>query len=66
MAWIDYTKTYDIVPHSRIIERLDLFGVAENIKTLFVNGMEKWKLVLFLPISSLICIKFQQHSPIIS
>ena len=32
MAWIDYTKTYDLVPHSRIIEGLDLFGVAENIK----------------------------------
>ena len=28
MAWIDYKKAYDMVPHSWIIECLDLFGVA--------------------------------------
>ena len=39
MAWIDYKKAY-IVPHSWIIECLDLFGVAENIKSLLVNSME--------------------------
>ena len=33
MAWIDYKKAYDMVPHSWIKECLDLFGVAENIKT---------------------------------
>ena len=27
MAWIDYKKAYDMVPHSWIIECLDLFGV---------------------------------------
>ena len=43
MAWIDYKKAYDMVPHLRIIECLDLFGVAENIKSLLVNSMEKWK-----------------------
>ena len=31
MVWIDYNKAY-MVPHSWIIECLDLFGVAENIK----------------------------------
>ena len=41
MAWIDYKKAYDMVPRSCIIECLDLFGVAENIKTLLVNSMEK-------------------------
>ena len=30
-----------IVPHSWIIESLDLFGVAENIKSLLMNSMEK-------------------------
>ena len=45
MAWIDYKKAY-MVPHSRIIECLDLFGVAENIKSLLVNSMEKWKVIL--------------------
>ena len=46
MAWIDYKKAYDMVPHSWIIECLDLFGVAENIKSLLVNNMEKWKVML--------------------
>ena len=43
MAWIDYKKAYDMVPHSWIKECLDLFGVAGNIKTLLVNNMEKWR-----------------------
>ena len=46
MAWIDYKKAYDMVPHPWIIECLDLFGVAENIKSLLVNSMEKWKVML--------------------
>ena len=46
MAWIDYKKAYDMVPHSWIIECLDLFGVAENINSLLVNSVEKWKVML--------------------
>ena len=45
IAWIDYKKAYDMDPHSWIIECLDLFGVAE-IKSLLVNSMEKWKVML--------------------
>ena len=46
MAWIDYKKAYHMVPHSWIMEYLDSFGVAENIKSLLVNSMEKWKVML--------------------
>ena len=46
MAWIDYKEAYDMVPHSWIIEYLDLLGVAENINSLIVNSMEKWKVML--------------------
>ena len=46
MAWIDYQKAYDMVPHSWTTECLDLFGVAENIKSLLVNSMEKWEVML--------------------
>ena len=46
MAWIDYKKAYDMVPYLWIIECLDLFGVAENIKSFLVNSMEKWKVML--------------------
>ena len=35
-----------MVPHSCIIECLDLFGVAENIKSFLVNSMEKWMVKL--------------------
>ena len=35
-----------MVSHSWIIGCLDLFGVVENIKSLLVNSMEKWKLIL--------------------
>ena len=45
MAWIDYKKAYDMVPQSWVIECLNLFGVAENIKSLLVNSMEKWKVM---------------------
>ena len=44
MAWIDYKETY-IVPHSWILECLDLFGVAENIESLLVNSMKRWKVM---------------------
>ena len=46
MAWMDYMKAHDMVPHSWIIECLDLFVVTENIKSLLVNSMEKWKVML--------------------
>ena len=45
MAWIDYKKAY-MAPHSWIIESLDFFGVAENIKSLLVNSMKKWNVML--------------------
>ena len=35
-----------MVPHSWIIECSDLFGVAEIIKSLLVNSMGKWKVML--------------------
>ena len=41
MAWIDYKKAYDIVQHLWLKECLDLFGAAENIKSLLMNSMEK-------------------------
>ena len=46
MACIDYKKAYDMVLHSWIRECLDLFRVAENVKSLLVNSMEKWKVML--------------------
>ena len=53
MAWIDYKKAYDVVPHLWIKECLDLFGVAENIKTFLVSSMEKWRVMLYVGNSEL-------------
>ena len=36
-----------MVPYSWIIECLDLIGVADNVKSLLVNSMEKWKIMLY-------------------
>ena len=47
MAWKGYNKAYDMAPHLWIIGCLDLFRLAENIKTLLVNSMEKLKIMLF-------------------
>ena len=46
MGWIDCKKAYDLVSHSWIIEYLDFFGLAENIKSFLVNSMEEWKVML--------------------
>ena len=46
MAWKGYNKAYDMAPHLWIIGCLDLFRLAENIKTLLVNSMEKLKIML--------------------
>ena len=34
LAWIDYKKAYDMVPHSWITECLDMMGCAENVRNL--------------------------------
>ena len=46
MAWIDYKKAYDMVPHSWILETLRLTGVAENIRDFLNRTMSDWKTVL--------------------
>ena len=43
MAWVDYRKAYDMVPHSWIIECMKLFGVANNVSDFIKGSMEKWK-----------------------
>ena len=43
MAWIDYKKAYDMVPHSWILESVTLVGIADNIKRLLKNSTSNWK-----------------------
>ena len=46
MAWIDYQKAYDYVPHSRIQKTLQMLGIADNTKNLLTQTMKTWETVL--------------------
>ena len=46
MAWIDYKKAYDMIPHSWILECLKMVGVDEKIITMLENSMGQWKVML--------------------
>ena len=42
MAWVDYKKAYDMVPHSWIIESLKLAQVAQNVIAFVERSMKSW------------------------
>ena len=46
MAWIDYTKAYDLVSHRWINQCMEIFGIAENLRTLWQKSMQQWRLSL--------------------
>ena len=46
LAWIGYKKAYDMVPHSWIIECLEIFKVSQNITILIRNSMKNWRVEL--------------------
>lgn len=48
MAWIDFKKAYDMVPHSWIVETLGMFGVAKNVIHTLRNSMPEWKTRLYV------------------
>ena len=45
-AWIDYKKAFDMVPHSWLKKCMMMFGVAENMRKVLGNSMQKWKIEL--------------------
>ena len=42
MVWLDYKKAYDLIPHSWIIECMNMFGVAENVAGVIQTSMKQW------------------------
>ena len=46
MAWIDYKKAYDMVPHSWILKCLEMVRGAKNMITIISNSMANRKMVL--------------------
>ena len=47
MAWVDYKKAYNMVPHSWIITTMGMVGLADNIIGLIKQSMNKWKTNLY-------------------
>ena len=46
MAWVDYRKAFDMVPHSWMLHCMTIFGVAQNLIELILNSMSQWKTTL--------------------
>ena len=46
MAWIDYKKAFDMIPHSWLIECLEIYGAEENTIKFLKNTMTHWKTIL--------------------
>ena len=42
MAWIDFRKAFDMVPHTWITKCMTMFGVADNMTNVLENSMEQW------------------------
>ena len=41
MAWVDYKKAYDMIPHSWIIATMEMVDLADNIIGLIRQSMNK-------------------------
>ena len=48
LAWIDYKKAYDSVPHSWILKCLKLYKVNPKLTTLIKTSMSHWKTTLMV------------------
>ena len=46
MAWIDYKKAFNMIPHSSLIECLEIYGAEENTIRFLNNTMPNWKTIL--------------------
>ena len=42
MAWIDFKKAFDMVPHSWLVKCLDLFGAANSLMALLEQSRGSW------------------------
>ena len=42
MAWIDFRKAFDMVPHTWITKCMTMFSVADNMTNLLENSMKQW------------------------
>lgn len=53
VACLDYRKPYDLVPHSWLLDCIDMFVVAEEINRFLRNSMKTWNVELTSNVSIL-------------
>ena len=46
MAWIDYKKAFNMIPHSWLIKCLEMYGAKETTIRFLKNTMLNWKTIL--------------------
>ena len=46
MAWIDYKKAYDMVPHSWITNSLKMYKISDEVKNFIDKNMKTWRVEL--------------------
>ena len=42
VAWIEYFKAYDMVPHNWIQKCMEVFGVAVNVRSFVNTSIKQW------------------------
>ena len=58
IAWIDYRKAFHLVPDNWVNEYMEIFGIAENLKTFLQKSMQQWRLFeedSLLPLLFVLC-----------
>ena len=46
MAWIDYKKAFDSIPHSWILETMSMYKINNQLQELIRQSMKYWKTML--------------------
>ena len=46
MAWIDYKKAYDMVPHSCIINKLKIYKISDEVINFIEKNSKTWRVEL--------------------
>ena len=46
VAWIDYKKGYDMVPHTWILQCLKIIKVTDNTRNVTKKSMKNWQVEL--------------------
>ena len=60
MAWIDYKKAYDMVPHSWILNCLKMYKILDEVIDLIDKTMKTWRVELTAGRRRLAEAKFQR------